>query len=258
MAEAGVPNISQVVPLMVSAGSNGVTVEIVGTNFSDKSVVMWNGNKLSTTLVNGTTLSSPVESANLAVPGTADLQVQNSLTGQHSKSVSVTIASPAVTTRPLAIATTSLAQGVIGVPYNASLVATGGTPTYTWKISSGRLPSGVTLAPTGVLSGTPTSIGDFSFTVSASDSGNPVQTKSSSMTLVVAASPLTITTSSLSSVAIGKAYSQTLQGSGGTPAYRWSITSGKLPSGLSLSAAKGTPISGTPTAEWHILHLLQR
>src|ERR1035437_9643941 len=104
MAETGIPSISQVVPLMVSAGSNGVTVKVVGTNFSDQTVVLWNGNQLSTTVIDATTLASPVESASLSIPGTAQLQVQNSVTGQKSKTVNVTIVSPAISPAPLTIA----------------------------------------------------------------------------------------------------------------------------------------------------------
>ena len=58
-------------------------------------------------------------------------------------------------------------------------------------------------------------------------------------------SPLTITTSSLPAWTAGVAYSQTLAAAGGTSPYTWSIASGPLPAGLSLSSS-GT-ISGTPT-----------
>ncbi|HEX9201583.1 MAG TPA: Ig domain-containing protein, partial [Acidobacteriaceae bacterium] len=250
-AEAGVPNISQVVPLTVSAGSNGVTVKITGSNFSDQSVVLWNGGKLATTVVDDTTLASPVESASLSAPGTAQLQVENAITGQKSKSVSVTIfgATTTTTTAPaLTISTTSLPSGVIGTPYSFTLVAAGGTPAYSWSVTSGKLPAGLSLSAfTGILSGTPTATGSFSFGVTVKDYSNPVQSKSATVTIVIAPTPLTITTSALSSGSTGKTYSQTLQASGGTPFYRWAISSGSLPAGLTLSSVKGT-ISGTPTA----------
>ena len=57
--------------------------------------------------------------------------------------------------------------------------------------------------------------------------------------------PLTITTSSLQSGTVGTPYSQTLSASGGRPGYSWSIISGSLPGGLTLS---GNTITGTPSA----------
>jgi hypothetical protein len=58
--------------------------------------------------------------------------------------------------------------------------------------------------------------------------------------------PLAITTTALPSATVGNPYSRTLQATGGTPPYTWSIASGNLPPGLSLSPATGS-ISGTPT-----------
>ena len=90
MAQAGVPNISQVVPQTLAAGSGGATVKIVGSNFTDPMVVLWNGSPLNTTVVDDNTLASPVESASLSVPGIAQLQVKNSLTGKISPAASST------------------------------------------------------------------------------------------------------------------------------------------------------------------------
>jgi hypothetical protein len=68
------------------------------------------------------------------------------------------------------------------------LQASGGTPAYTWSIASGSLPAGLTLAATtGVISGTPTATGTSSFTATVSDNGNPVQTKSATTSITVAA-----------------------------------------------------------------------
>ena len=82
--------------------------------------------------------------------------------------------SPSSTSVPttLAITTTSLATAVENAPYSATLGASGGTPPYTWSILSGTLPSGITLSSTGVLSGTPASLGTFDFTVQVLDSAN--------------------------------------------------------------------------------------
>jgi len=111
------------------------------------------------------------------------------------------------------------------------------------------LPPGLRLSDgRGVISGKPTASGTFNFTVTVHDSSSPVQTKSVafSITIAAAGTPLTIGTTSLLTATDGATYSQTLLASGGTPGYRWSITAGSLPAGLTLAAGTGA-ISGTPT-----------
>jgi hypothetical protein len=147
----------------------------------------------------------------------------------------------------LAVTSSSLPGGVAGIAYNASLAATGGTGAYTWSLTGGTLPAGLTLnAATGALTGTTAATGNSSLTFSVSDSGNPVQTKSVSLVLAVAP-VLAVTTSSLPGGVVGTAYSASLAASGGTTPYAWSVSGGALPAGISLAPATGA-ITGTPTA----------
>ncbi len=81
-----------------------------------------------------------------------------------------------VSTVSLAVAPTSLPQGSVGSAYSATLAATGGTPFYTWRLTTGQLPAGLHLTTAGVLSGTPTSSGNSTFGVTVVDSGSPAQT----------------------------------------------------------------------------------
>lgn len=78
----------------------------------------------------------------------------------------------------LAINTTALSKAVQGMAYTASLNATGGGPPYTWSISSGSLPAGLSLSSTGVISGTPSSPGSYSFTVQVADAEGNSATQS--------------------------------------------------------------------------------
>jgi len=77
---------------------------------------------------------------------------------------------PPPTPVPLSISTETLTQGSVQQAYSQQLQATGGTAPYTWSVVSGSLPTGITLSPSGVLSGVPTSSGTFSFTLQVTDS----------------------------------------------------------------------------------------
>ncbi|MGA3092787.1 MAG: family 43 glycosylhydrolase [Terriglobales bacterium] len=92
---------------------------------------------------------------------------------------------------PLTVTTTSLESGTVSVSYSATLAATGGTGTgYSWTVSAGALPGGLTLASSGMLSGTPTGSGTFNFTVQVADSS--AAAANAGLSIVVApAGPLT-------------------------------------------------------------------
>lgn len=104
-----------------------------------------------------------------------------SKTAQAALSITLTIG-------PLMITTTSLPASTVGSPYAAILQASGGTPPITWKMSLGSLPAGLTLnASTGVISGTPTTLGTTNFSVAATDVGVPAQTAQQALSINVVA-----------------------------------------------------------------------
>jgi len=156
-----------------------------------------------------------------------------------SKALSITVANP------VSITTTSLTGGVTGQAYSATAAATGGSGPYTWSRTSGSLPNGLSLAAsTGVISGTPSATGSFSFTLQLTDSAGRTDTKSLSITVLA---PPSITTTSMTAGSTGTAYSHTLAATSGTAPYTWSISAGSLPAGLTLDGSTGV-ISGIPTA----------
>jgi hypothetical protein len=154
------------------------------------------------------------------------------------------------TPAPLSVTTTSLSAGTVNQSYSAQLAASGGVTPYTWSVVNGSLPGGVQLnGLTGALSGTPAVAGTFNFTVQVADSQSPAATATRALSIVVNTpppAPLNITTTSLAGGRVNVTYSQTVQATGGTQPYNWSLASGTLPNGLTLNATTGV-ISGTPT-----------
>ncbi len=88
---------------------------------------------------------------------------------------------------PLAITTTALPGGAVGVPYNVTLQATGGAPPLMWSITAGSFPSGLLLdSATGNINGTPAAAVTESFTVQVTDSTSPtMQTASQPLVLTI-------------------------------------------------------------------------
>lgn len=144
----------------------------------------------------------------------------------------------------LTISPGSLPNGNTGVVYSQSLSQTGalGTPTFT--VISGALPTGLTLSGAGAITGTPTAIGTYNFTVQVSDASGCTGTQAYSITISCPA--ITLTPASITNPTVGTFYSTNFTGSGGSAAYTFAVTGGALPAGLSLSGAG--VLSGTPSA----------
>jgi hypothetical protein len=97
---------------------------------------------------------------------TFTISVTDSASNTTSQAFSLTI-----TLGPLAISTpATLPPGVVGAAYSQTLAATGGIPPYAWQVKSGVWPLGLSLFSGGVLSGSPSQAGSFSFTIQVTDS----------------------------------------------------------------------------------------
>jgi large repetitive protein len=112
--------------------------------------------------------------------------------GDFDFTVRVTDGSGRVATRSLsihverapAIQTVSLPAGDVGTAYTAQLQAIGGTGAYTWSLTAGSLPDGLTLAPSGAISGVPTTLGGSNFTVRVVDEAGAADSRA--LSIVVA------------------------------------------------------------------------
>jgi large repetitive protein len=129
----------------------------------------------------------------------------------------------------------------INAPYSFQLTATGPG---TWSVISGALPAGITLnSSNGLLSGTPTATGDFTFKIKITD-GSRTDAETYTLTVVEA---LKIATPALPAAEVGLPFTVDLEATGGRPAWTWSLANGALPAGLTLDPATGV-ISGSPGA----------
>lgn len=151
---------------------------------------------------------------------------------------------------PITVSPATLPGGAVTAAYSQTLTASGGAGPYTFAVTAGALPAGLTLSPGGVLSGTPTAGGTFNLTVTATDS-SPAPgpfTGSQAYTLTVAAPTITLPPTTLAGGTTGTAYNATLNpATGGTAPYTYAVTAGALPGGLALNPTTRV-ISGTPTA----------
>jgi hypothetical protein len=159
------------------------------------------------------------------------------------------VVAPASAATKLAVKTTALPVATAGTSYSAKLAASGGIAPYTWSVTNGALPAGLSLNPaTGAIAGKPTAPGTAIFRVNVSDAENPSVSASQGLSITVTVALLAITTVSvLPGLTPGMPYSVKLAADGGLTPYTWSITQGSLPAGLKLHAATGV-ISGTPTS----------
>jgi hypothetical protein len=175
------------------------------------------------------------------VAGTFDFTAQVSST---DSSQTLSQAFHIVVNAALSITTNAtLPDAALGAPYSVTLQASGGVAPYTWTTQV-RLPAGLTLSSSGVISGTPIGLGTVTFGVQVADSFNPQQTANRTFSITVA-SALSITTTTLPSALQNSAYTQQLQNTGGTSPYTWLVTRGSLPPGLQMTT--GGLLQGTPT-----------
>lgn len=150
----------------------------------------------------------------------------------------------------LRITTNGIPNAVQNELYLVQLGSEGGVLPYTWSLIApdNSLPTGMTFAPDGTLSGRPTVSGTFPLNFRVTDNVGATVNTGVFNFQVAAAGAFTVTTVTMPSVVRGNSYVFDLQKSGGVGAVTWSMVSpnNTLPTGLTLTSATGR-VQGTPT-----------
>jgi len=141
------------------------------------------------------------------------------------------------------------AQGEVSVPFEALLAATGGTGTYTWSLTSGELPPGLTLTD-GTIDGKPTTAGVYRFTATITDTEGRVANYPAR---IIIAAKLSISTLLFRPGKVGFYYQAKLATAGGVLPRTWRIVRGPLPRGLRFDRTVGV-LYGIPTriGRWRV------
>ena len=225
----------------------GQTATVIATLTNDKldQGVTW-------TLTGPGTLSGNTTTAVVyTAPATVAVATTATITATSVANTTVTATQSISLVAVLTITTTSLPGGLLNVAYDSFINAAGAPAPFTWTIISGSLPPGLTFQTTSTstsaeITGTPTTLGTYNFTVQVEDSSDAIVTQALSI-VINRPPPLSVATGSLQAGTVGSTYSQTLQASSGIQPYTWTLTGGTLlPPGLSLSSSG--VISGTPIA----------
>jgi Putative Ig domain/Galactose oxidase, central domain len=151
----------------------------------------------------------------------------------------------------IVIAPASPPAGTATYAYSVfSFGASGGSPPYSWQ-ASGTLPPGMSFDSEGNLAGTPTQVGTFAFSVTATDSAQSPMSSPPLATQIMVANPGTLTlnpTPAPPAGVLGTPYGPfAFSASGGFQPLKWSITAGSLPPGLTLGDGDGS-LNGTPAS----------
>ncbi|HEY5849157.1 MAG TPA: DUF4347 domain-containing protein, partial [Lysobacter sp.] len=248
-AASAASNAITVIPVLVANPVNAnvgygavatpIALDIVGVATS---VTVVDAPDHGTAIATGTTISYQPDPG-YAGPDSFTYTATDAYSTSAAATASIDVAVATVT-----LATPSLPNANGGVAYRQNLAASGGTAPYTYRLTQGVLPAGLTLAANGELSGTPTIAGAFNITIGVTDSstGTGPFSGAQAYRLVVGAPAVALTPDSLPGAAIAQTYQQTLTAAGGTAPYRYVVSAGSLPAGLTLTATGS--LSGTPTA----------
>ena len=200
------------------------------------------------TLTTGGTLAGTPTVAGSYLPVIRVTDANGCYSDHHTPITIVTGVTPPPRVCPtITLAPSALPSGVINIAYSQAIVASGSPATpYVYAVSAGALPPGITLTPSGTLAGTPTTAQSSTFTITATDTNGCPGSRQYTLNVTSGGVCPAITVSPLPPPgSVGVAYAQVLTPGGGAAPYTFSVPSGALPPGLTLSS--GGTLSGTPS-----------
>ncbi|MBN3033716.1 MAG: putative Ig domain-containing protein [Candidatus Saganbacteria bacterium] len=180
------PAVSGLTPNFGAQGSTVSITNLAGSGFvSGATVKLTNGSSV-INATNVTVASSIKITCSLAIPASAPAGYWTAVvTNPDGQTGSLAGAFNVTATPPPAITTTSLPNGTVGSAYGQTLAASGGTAPYTWSITAGSLPAGLTLnAATGTIGGVPTTAQTANFTVQVTDAAGRTASTTLSLTIL--------------------------------------------------------------------------
>jgi Bacterial Ig domain/Putative Ig domain/Immunoglobulin domain/Immunoglobulin I-set domain len=189
------------------------------------------------TAIAGATSSTYTTPATISTDNGAQFTatVKNSVGSTTSSAATLTVSA---VSSPPQITSSQLPGGFVAGSYSATLAATGGTTPYTWSIASGTLPSGLSLASNGAISGKPTSAGSFSFSAQVKDAAAHSASANLSINITTSSPSVAITSPSSGSTLSGMA---TVSGT---------ASDGVAISSVQLSVDSGSFASAAGTSNW--------
>ncbi len=227
-------------------GTDTVTFTATVTNDKNSDGVTWalsGPGALSSQSTTSVTYTAP---AATSAAQTATITATSAADSAETSSVTITVAAkPTITTTGAAL------DASVGASYSVQLAGSGGIAPYTWALTGGSLPPCLSLNTSGLITGTVTSscAGTFSATFTMTDAGSPNKlTASTSLTITITAAPaITFNGTMPTTATFGTSYAGSASATGGVGTLTYSVSSGTLPTGLSLTTTSGT-VTGTPTA----------
>ena len=236
--------VATVIPVVTSSVANlstsAPTITVNGFGFASSNAS--NSVAFNLSAAGTVTTSSPTQivvtfTTQPGAGGLTAVVTSNALSSGAAVQVGTAIAPPLITKASLPNWTVTKAG------YLQTIGTSGGSGAITFAVTVGSLPAGLTLnSATGVISGMPTVVNTFNFTVTATDSLNGARSQAYTIIINPAVSVITTT---LPNWTANTPYSQTVSATGGTGALTVAVTLGSFPTGLYLSP--GGAISGTPT-----------
>ncbi|MFQ2251714.1 putative Ig domain-containing protein [Aeromonas hydrophila] len=231
----GLPPVANAVSATVAANSsaNSITLNITGTATS---VAIASAANHGTATASGTSITY-TPAAGYAGSDSFTYTATNANGTSSPATVTITVSAPSIVVSPGA-----LSNGSVGMAYSQTITATGGSAPYTYAITAGSLPAGLSLnTSSGLISGTPSASGTFNLTVTATDANSASGFQAYSLVingLVPVAGAVSATVAANSS-----ANSITLNITGTATSVAVASTASN-----GIATASGTSITYTPTA----------